>query len=113
MDVEGAVFDLAEGAKNAADAVLLETGAWDIIQGRPGFGGKLKVVYQSDELPRDLVVVFGPKDGALNVDKVKQVLKDMSGNEAGQKILRSIQVESFTDIDQARLSNAEKLFHGK
>jgi hypothetical protein len=49
----------------------------------------------------------------LNVDKAKQVLKDMSSNEAGQKILRSIQVESFAEIDQARLSSAEKLFHGK
>jgi hypothetical protein len=49
----------------------------------------------------------------LNIDKVKQVLKDMAVNADGQKILRSIQVESFTDIDQARLSTAEKLFHGK
>ncbi len=113
MDVEGAVFDLAEGAKNAADAVLLETGAWDLFKDDPDSGGKLKVVYQSDELPRDLVVVFGATGAMLNVDKAKQVLKDMSSNEAGQKILRSIQVESFTDIDQARLSSAEKLFHGK
>jgi hypothetical protein len=114
MDVEGAVFDLAEGAKNATDAVLLETGAWDLFKDDPDSGGKLKVVYQSDELPRDLVVVFrSTKRNVQCTDKVKQVLKDMSGNEAGQKILRSIQVESFTDIDQARLSAAEKLFHGK
>ncbi len=113
MDVEGAVFDLAEGSKNAADAVLLEAGAWDTFKDDPDSGGKLKVVYQSDELPRDLVVLFGPKNGAVNVDKVKQALKDMGGSEDGQKILRSIQVESFTDIEQARLANAEKLFHGK
>jgi uncharacterized protein YcfJ len=113
MDVEGAVFDLAEGAKNAADAVLLETGAWDLFKDDPDSGGKLKVVYQSDELPRDLVVVFGSTSESLNTDKAKQVLKDMGGNEPGQKILRSIQVESFTDIDQSRLSKAEKLFHGQ
>jgi len=112
-DVEGAVFDLAEGAKNATDAVLLETGAWDLFKDDPDSGGKLKVVYKSDELPRDLVVLFLDKAEVQNTDKVKQVLKDMSGNEAGQKILRSIQVESFTDIDQAGLSAAEKLFHGK
>jgi hypothetical protein len=112
-DVEGAVFDLAEGAKTAADAVLLESSAWDLFKDDPDSGGKLKVLYQSDELPRDLVVVFGPASGMLNVDKTKQVLKDMSGSEAGQKILRSIQVESFTDIDAARLTTAEKLFHGK
>jgi hypothetical protein len=113
MDVEGAIFDLAEGGANAAAAVLLETAAWDLFKDDPDSGGKLKVIYQSDELPRDLVVAFGPGGGALNVDKVKQVLKDMGGSESGQKILRSIQVESFTDIDQTRLSTAEKLFHGK
>jgi len=113
MDVEGAVFDLAEGGKNAADAVLLEAGAWDLFKGDPDSGGKLKVIYQSDELPHDLVVLFGSKGGAADGDKVKQALKDMSGSDDGQKILRSIHVEAFTDIDQARLSKAEKLFYGK
>jgi len=93
--------------------VLLEAGTWDLFKDDPDSGQKLKVVYQSDELPRDLVVLFGPKSEALNVDKVKQVMKDMSGSEAGQKVLRSIQVESFTDVDQAKLSKAETLFHGK
>ncbi|HVM62908.1 MAG TPA: PhnD/SsuA/transferrin family substrate-binding protein [Verrucomicrobiae bacterium] len=113
MDVEGAVFDLAEGGKNAADAVLLETAAWDLFKDDPDSGGKLKVVYQSDELPRDLLVAFGTNGGTVDTDKVKQVLKALSGSESGQKILRSIQVESFVDIDQNRLSKAEKLFHGK
>jgi hypothetical protein len=113
MDVEGAVFDLAEGAKNAADAVLLLDGAWNVFKDDPDSGGKLKVVYQSEELPQDLVVMFGPKTDAPSDDKVKKVLKDMSADENGKKILRSIQVESFTDIDQVRLSQAEKSFYGK
>ncbi len=113
MDVEGAVFDLAEGSKKAADAVLLETGAWDLFKDDPDSSGKLKVVYQSEELPRDLVVVFSPKGEAVNLDKLKQVLKDMNNEEDGKKILQSIQVESFVDIDSGRLSKAGKLFHGK
>jgi len=113
MDVEGAVFDLAEGAKDAADAVLLEAGAWELFKDDPDSSKKLKMVYQSDDLPRDLVVTFGPKSGALDVDKVKQAFKDMSGNEDGQKVLRSIRVDAFTDIDQTALSKAEKLFYGK
>jgi hypothetical protein len=119
MDVEGSVFDLASvtntahAVTNAADAVLLETGAWDLFKDDPDSGGKLKVVYQSDELPRDLVVTFAPKSDALNIDKLKQVLKDMSGNADGQKVLQSIRVDSFTDIDSDRLSKAEKLFYGK
>ena len=113
MDVEGAVFDLAEGSKKAADAVLLETGAWDLFKDDPDSGGKLKVVYQSEELPHDLVVAFAPKSEALSLDKLKQVLKDMNGNEDGQKVLQSIRVDSFVDIDSGRLSKAEKLFYGK
>lgn len=113
MDVEGAVFDLAEGSKKAADAVLLETGAWDLFKDDPDSGGKLKVVYQSEELPHDLVVLFGPKSDAVNTDKLKQVLKDMNGNADGQKVLQSIRVESFVDIDSSRLSKAEKQFYGK
>ena len=113
MDVEGSVFDLAEGSKKAADAVLLEAGAWDLFKDDPDSGGKLKVLYQSDALPHDLVVMFAPKSDAVNTDKLKQVLKDMSGNADGQKVLQSIRVDSFVDIDQARLSQAEKLFHGK
>ena len=48
-----------------------------------------------------------------NPDKIKQVLKDMANNADGQKVLRSIRVESFTEIEQTRLTNAERLFHGK
>jgi hypothetical protein len=113
MDVEGAVFDLAENNKKAADAVLVEAGAWALFKDDPDSGGKLKVVYQSDQLPRDLVVLFIDKAEVQNPDKVKQALKAMSGNEDGQKILRSIRVDSFLDIDTNRLSRAEKLFYGK
>jgi hypothetical protein len=113
MDVEGAVFDLAEGAKNAADAVLLEAGSWKVFQDDPDSGGKLKVVYQSEELPGDLVVLFGPNADLPGADKVKKVLKDMSADENGKKILRSIQVESFADIDTGKLSTAGKQFYGK
>ncbi len=113
MDVEGSVFDLAEGSKKAADAVLVETGAWELFKDDPDSGGKLKVVYRSEELPHDLVVLFAPKSDAVNIDKLKQVLKDMNGNADGQKVLQSIRVESFTDIDAERLAKAEKLFYGK
>ena len=93
--------------------MLLETGAWNLFKDDPDSGGKLKVVYQSEELPHDLVVAFAPKTDAVNLDKLKQVLKDMNSNEDGQKVLQSIRVDSFVDIDLGRLSKAEKLFYGK
>jgi len=124
-DVEGAIFDLTEDAgphrdnvaqgtaKNAADAVLMEAAAWKLFEKDEEFGPKLKVLFTSDELPRDLVVLFGSKSGALDADKLKTVLKGMSRSEDGQKILQSIRVESFVDLDRDKLTRTEKLFYGK
>ena len=112
-DAEGAVFDLVEGTKNAADAVLVDAGAWTLFKDDPELGPKLKVIYQSDDLPRDLVVSFGTTKETLNADKLKAVLKEMNGNDAGKQILNSIRVDSFVEIDKARLSQAQDLFYGK
>jgi hypothetical protein len=112
-DVEGAVFDLVEGAKNAADAVLVEQGALPLFKDDPELGPKLKVVYESGELPRDLVVVFRPNVGELDVEKLKTTLKAMSADDAGKSVLRSIRVEAFEDVNQERLSKAQTLFHAK
>jgi hypothetical protein len=112
-DVEGAVFDLVEGAKDAADAVLMEEGAWALFRDDSELGPKLKVVFESAELPRDLVVAFRPNAGKLDVEKLKIALKAMNTDEAGKSVLRSIRVESFGDVNQERLAKAETLFHAK
>ena len=112
-DVEGAVFDLVDAGKNAADAVLMETDAWKLFEKDEEFGPKLKVLFTSDELPRNLVVLLSPKSDALNADKLKAALKGMNGSEEGQKILQSIRVEAFVDIDKERLSQAQARFYGK
>ena len=108
-DVEGAVFDLVEKAKGAADAVLMDEAAWKLFESDSELGPKLKVIYRSDELPRDLVVKFGDPEAGKAVAR----LKAMNADEAGQKVLRSIRVESFTEIDQERLAKARKLFNGQ
>jgi len=112
-DCEGAVFDVAEGAKNASDAVLMEEGAWKVFEKDEDLGPKLKVAYRSEELPRNLVVLFRPNAGSVDVEKVKAALKGMSGSEDGKKVLGSIRVESFADVNQEQLSKASRLFHGK
>jgi hypothetical protein len=106
---EDGVFDLVEGAKNAADGVLVEEAAWAMFAADPELGGQLKVVFQSEELPRDLVVKFGDFDAA----RVQAALVAMSEEEAGRKILSSIRVEKFEPINTLRLEQAQKLFHGK
>ena len=111
-DVEGAVFDIAEGAKDAADGVLMEEAAWDLYKEDPDLGKKLEVVYRSEELPRDLVVTFHPCPAEVNAEKLKSILREMAGTEDGKRILKSIRVESFVDIDQDRLAKAKALFYG-
>ena len=113
MDMEGAAFDIADGAKTGPDAVLMEEAAWKIFEKDEELGLKLKAIYQSDELPRDLVVVFRPSAEGLDAAKAKTVFKEMSGDAGGKQILDSIRVEAFTDVDSARLTKAQELFHAK
>ncbi len=112
-DVEGAVFDMADGAKNASDAVLVEEAAWKLFENDSELGPKLKVIYRSDELPRALVVLFGGNASGVNVERLNTAFKAMSESEEGKTILRSIRVQSFVDLDKERLAKAEALFLGK
>jgi ABC-type phosphate/phosphonate transport system substrate-binding protein len=113
MDVEGAVFDLADGTKDAADAVLAEEVAWRLFENDPELGPKLKAIYRSDELPRDFVVRFGGNAADVDAEKLKAVMKTMSESEEGRTILRSIRVQAFVNVDKERLEKAQALFLGK
>ncbi len=112
-DNEGAVFDLVEGAADAGDAVLLEEAAWKLFAEDAELGGKLKVIYRSDELLAELVVVFRPQAEKLNVERFKAALKAMKDSPDGQPVLRSIRVVEFVDVNQDRLEKARALFQGK
>jgi hypothetical protein len=105
-DAESALFELAEGGP---DAALVEEAAWALYREDPELGQKLEVVYRSEQLPRDLVVVFA--GSKLDPARLKSVLKEMTGSEDGQRILRSIRVEAFVDLDEERLCRAKALFH--
>ena len=107
------MFDLVEGSKNAADAVLMEEASWRAIEKDEELGPKLKVVFISDELPRDVVVLFRPNAGDIDADKLKATLKEMSSNDAGRQVLNSIRVEAFEDVNSERLAKAQALFHAK
>ena len=104
-DVEGAVLDLIEGAKNAAAAVLMEEGTWQVIHGDAELGPQVKAVFISEELPGNLVVLFSNK---LNAGKLKAALQATPA-----EIRDSIRVEKFEEIHQDRLDRASKLFHGQ
>ncbi|MCG3149287.1 MAG: hypothetical protein PCFJNLEI_02747 [Verrucomicrobiae bacterium] len=105
LDEEGAVFDLVEGGKSAADAVLLEEAAWEVLRADPELGAQVKAAFTSAELPGNLVVTFGGRaDSAKLVESLKTT---------PPAILESIRVEVFSDIAAERLKRAEELFHAK
>jgi hypothetical protein len=112
-DPEGTVFDLAENAPDAPAMVLLEEAAWKLFAADPELNGKLKVVFTSAELPRDLVVVLRPNATGLDTAAVARTLQTMSESDQGKTILGSIRVTKFAPIDQERLARARKLFHGE
>ncbi len=112
-DVEGAVFDLAEGVKGAADGVLMEVGQWTGFKEDPELSPKLRAVLETEPLPRSLVVIFRYAAGKMDVEKLKTTLKTMNDSEAGKAILRNIRVEAFVDLDKERLAKAEAKFLGK
>lgn len=105
LDVEGAVFDMADGVKNAADAVLMEEETWQVLGADAELKGKVKAVFTSEELPGNLVVVFG---GATDAGKLKSALKEMP-----KEVLSNLRVAAFGDVDEARLQKARERFRGK
>jgi hypothetical protein len=102
--------------KNAGDdlhgriiaTVLMEEGAWKALSADEELGPKLKAAFTSEELPRDLVVIFRPNAGSLDIEKLKTALK-----QTDKQILSSIRVEAFVDVDKERLSKAEALYRAK
>jgi hypothetical protein len=112
-DIEGAVFDLVEGAKEAADAVLLEEAAWQAMEKDEELGPKLKVAHRSEDLPGTLVVAFGANVGKLDLCKLKNALTSLNKSEGGRQTLGSIRVEAFDKLDEARLKKARESFLGK
>jgi ABC-type phosphate/phosphonate transport system substrate-binding protein len=112
-DIEGAVFDLVEGAKDAAGAVLLEEAAWRAMEKDEELGPKLKVAHRSEELPGTLVVAFRPNVGKLDLCKLKAALTSMNKSEEGRATLGSIRVEAFDKLNEPRLKKAQESFLGK
>lgn len=105
-DVEGAVFDMAEAKKDAADGVVMEEGVWQVLSTDAELSKQLKVAFTSEALPGNLVVTFR---GQVEPAKVRSALQALDGND----VLKQIRVASFTEVNGDRLKAAEDLFRGK
>jgi hypothetical protein len=112
-DIEGTLLDMADAGAHASDLALIEEAAWKTFGADPELGGKLQVIMQSAELPRDLVVIFRPNLNGIDSAKVKQTIETMDTDDAGRAVLRSIRVSRFSTVDSNRLERARTLFLGK
>lgn len=112
-DVEGAAFDLVEGVKGAADAVLMEEGMWEVIRKDEELGPKLKTAFRSEELPKTLLVAFRNHVGKLDLAKLKTVLTKLHESAEGRRVLDEIRVEAFEPVNETRLKKAQELFLGR
>lgn len=112
-DVEGALFDLAEKTDTAFAAVLIDAAQWELYREDPDLGAALKALYTSPELPEDLLVVFTVHAQQLDVDQLLTVLGQMTEDEEGKTVLRSIQVGAVRPIDQPRLDQTRRMFHAE
>lgn len=112
-DIEGAVFDIVEGVKDSAGAVLMEEAAWQAMEKDEELGPKLKAAYRSEELPGALVVAFRANVGKLDLCKLKTAMTSLGKTDDGRKTLGSIRVEVFEDLNQPRLKKAQESFLGK
>ena len=83
----------------------MEEGAWQVIHADAESGAQVKAVFTSNELPGNLVVIF---NGKLDAGKLKAAVRMIPA-----EILSSVRVESFTEVNAARLGQAEELFNAR
>lgn len=112
-DIEGAVFDLVEGTKEAAGAVLMEEAAWQAMEKDEELGPKLKVAYRSEEMPGALLVSFSASASGKKASQMKKAFQSLQDTAEGREALGSIRVEKFEDVNRDRLNKAEQAFLGK
>jgi hypothetical protein len=112
-DLDATVIDIAEKVEGAPIAALLDLATWDFYRRDAQLGPQLKAVFQSDVLPRDLVVVFTQSQNGLDAASFQSAVLAMDKDAEGRAILRSIRVETFDEVDRGRLRRAEQLFHGQ
>jgi hypothetical protein len=112
-DAEGDLFAMAESAQNGPELVLVEEVAWKTFAEDGELAAALKVLFLSDDLPKDLVVVFGGNATSVDTGKVATALKEMAADESGKDILTGIRVDGFEGVDKEKLEKSQKLFQGR
>lgn len=107
-----AVYAMIEGDHDAPPAVLLDRASRAFFEEDELTWPKLDVVWESEELPPDLVVGFGEALTPEAEGKLREALVGMPSDEEGKRICRNLQTEGFGEVDLARWERARKALAG-
>jgi hypothetical protein len=107
------VFLMTEGPlgdEQPADALLLDSDLKHFFETDDLVWPKLKIIWTSEPLPRDLVVTLGPSWDAASRQALTDTLLQMSQNDTGAKLLELMNSSGFRPVQEERLSEVVRQY---
>ncbi|MBI5367640.1 MAG: PhnD/SsuA/transferrin family substrate-binding protein [Planctomycetes bacterium] len=106
-----AVYAVIEDDEAKDAAVLLDAAGADFFRADELSWPKLEVLFESQELPPDVVVGFAANLPAETETALRAALGGMRADEEGKRICRNLQTDGFGPVDEALWARARKLYH--
>lgn len=104
------VFLMTEKDKGAASALLMDEELLHFFQSDEMVWPDLKVLWKSEDLPRDLVVNLDSRLSNGEVEQLKEAFAEMPKDPLGAKLLQLMQTTGFTPVSQDLLNSAGAKF---
>lgn len=104
------VFLMTEKEKGAADALLMDEELLHFFQSDPLVWPALKVLWTSEDLPRDLVVNLDNRLSASEIQQLQKAFAEMPKDPLGSKLIQLMQTSGFVPVNQGLLDRARTRF---
>ncbi len=101
------------GAIAAASALLFDEELKQFFEDDEMVWPELKIIWQSNPLPRDLVVTIGPDWSEASRQQLRQALLNMPADESGAEILALMQSSGFAPVDKKTLEYVRDEYGGQ
>lgn len=112
-NLSDAMFLLLEGAPGfepSTTAILLDEELKAFFQQDDLVWPSLHVIWQSKDLPRDIVVALGPSWKPGEKESLKRALLNMKASPQGSKLLDLMSSNGMQDLDKRRFEDAMKAY---
>lgn len=110
MNMADEVFLMTEKEKGAAAALLMDEELLHFFQSDPLVWPELKVLWTSDDLPRDLVVNLDNRLDAAEVQQLQKAFAEMPKDPLGSRLIQLMQTTGFVPVNQELLNRARVKF---